>query len=318
MCNKSITAIYVAASLSIFTCLVGALPVHAEGHPLDAMLLAIEHFDPEHLVGLSHYGDEMNYIDDALVAARKAIPEVANIHIRVGGHSPEFRPMATLRIADPNERNHYDGLDTTFVQKFIDDALVGCRRQRTIKESEGAEGRFTTYTTTIWSYCDYRDECTSSNSIEWLCSNGLRQLIQKKTITNTKTEMQLFFNFSHPVDLVYEASKMENDPQFVAMFGDKHLEPYIPEWFGDGAKIELVASDIYSGYDGIIFRFEYGWGDCPSGCAYSHYWEVTVPNPGGQFRDRRRALDVSSVVEGGDFLPDNIREELQCRGREQN
>lgn len=45
---------------------------------------------------------------------------------------------------------------------------------------------------------------------------------------------------------------------------------------GDGSQIEIV----YFNPDFIQLIYSYGWGDCPSGCIYRHYWELGVYGSG--------------------------------------
>ncbi len=53
---------------------------------------------------------------------------------------------------------------------------------------------------------------------------------------------------------------------------------------GDGPDITIAALGSYT--------FRYGWGDCPAGCMYSHYWQVAITD------------GVATVVaEWGDDLP---------------
>jgi len=42
--------------------------------------------------------------------------------------------------------------------------------------------------------------------------------------------------------------------------------------FGDGNDIEIFS---YTS-DEITLLYSVGWGDCPSGCYYRHYWEFTI------------------------------------------
>lgn len=63
--------------------------------------------------------------------------------------------------------------------------------------------------------------------------------------------------------------------------------------YGDGDDI-LLAEEA----DGSLVRFIVKWGDCPSGCIWSHWWEVRVP--------RDPSLAAALVGEGGDPVPANV------------
>ena len=56
---------------------------------------------------------------------------------------------------------------------------------------------------------------------------------------------------------------------FSGLDGLNYVEPnYI---FGDGGNI---TTDPGVGYTDLIY--EYGWGDCPSGCIFAHFWQIRV------------------------------------------
>jgi len=57
---------------------------------------------------------------------------------------------------------------------------------------------------------------------------------------------------------------------------------------GDGSDIIATVRQTT-----VEYRYEYGWGDCPAGCSYRHYWVFRVDAEG----------DVSFEEEGGDPLP---------------
>ncbi len=59
---------------------------------------------------------------------------------------------------------------------------------------------------------------------------------------------------------------------------------------GDGNTIKV---NVESG--AIFYRFEYAWGDCPSGCINRHFWEFSVDENG----------DVQFIDEGGSALQAN-------------
>lgn len=58
---------------------------------------------------------------------------------------------------------------------------------------------------------------------------------------------------------------------------------------GDGSDIKADIRET-----SIRYRFEYGWGDCPSGCISHHYWDFSVSAEG----------DIKFLGEGGDNLLD--------------
>ncbi|PCH67183.1 MAG: hypothetical protein COC06_11625 [Bacteroidales bacterium] len=58
---------------------------------------------------------------------------------------------------------------------------------------------------------------------------------------------------------------------------------------GDGSQIEII--DYTSDYIHLIYS--YGWGDCPSGCIYRHYWELGIYGSG----------IIELIAESGKDLP---------------
>jgi hypothetical protein len=71
-----------------------------------------------------------------------------------------------------------------------------------------------------------------------------------------KLEFQAVYNSALLDDIYTPASGVEfAEPNFV---------------YGDGS--DIISSQVGS------YTFKRGWGDCPAGCTYNHYWDFTVSN----------------------------------------
>ncbi len=73
---------------------------------------------------------------------------------------------------------------------------------------------------------------------------------------------------------------------FEPLEGVAYAEPN--SYFGGGTEIRASIESEY-----VKYIFEFGWGDCPSGCIYKHYWIYRVYYNG----------EVEFIEEYGDRLP---------------
>jgi hypothetical protein len=66
--------------------------------------------------------------------------------------------------------------------------------------------------------------------------------------------------------------RLAGDPKYSAVFHDRELQPYSGTATGDGPTVRVVPVEGLSGLDGVRVEFSVGWGDCPAGCIFRHYW----------------------------------------------
>jgi len=108
---------------------------------------------------------------------------------------------------------------------------------------------------------------------EWLNENvytniaGIDSLIENYDI-------EIFFNYeSHggynfrlktrvPINYFALKEKFKKTNEFIYVESNAII--------GGGSTISLISEDYN------IYKYALGWGDCPSGCIYSHYWIIKV------------------------------------------
>ena len=78
--NTVLMTMCLAMSLSAVT-----PPAHAGNPRFEAFVLAIEHFDSDHEIGLAPDGLETRFVHMALERAREDVPQLAEIHLRTEG-----------------------------------------------------------------------------------------------------------------------------------------------------------------------------------------------------------------------------------------
>ena len=71
---------------------------------------------------------------------------------------------------------------------------------------------------------------------------------------------------------VDHAKHLAGAPEYHAVFRGLELDPYDGVVIGDGPTVRVVPEESLSGFQGVRVEFSVGWGDCPSGCIYRHFW----------------------------------------------
>lgn len=292
----------------------------AEGaSDLDAFILAISHFDPQHTRGILWNGEEMTFVKAALGAAAKAVPELSAVRVRPSDSFSSMsqpRDLVSLQVIDPISKfPEWEG-DWGYMQHFSNEVLDGCRGERITEELDGVQGRWSTMKKSGWSLCGDANRaqadtsCNATTATTWLCAAGLRTawIESRESNSHAKTG-QLYLNFERPVDLRYEATKIMALPGYEEIFGAARLRPFEPEMVGDGDQIRVVESADDSGFEGITLLFSHGWGDCPAGCIYRHYWKVAIKSQTAP-HGAARSFTVTAVEETGSVLSAQMRAAL--------
>jgi hypothetical protein len=292
----------------------------ADGEPWDSWVLAVQHFDPGHQIGLKRDSQEVQFIEQALKSAREEVPELFNIHVRVndGYDHDHLRPFQTYSIKQPG-RTYSIKPDSILIKNF-EDLLSGCRRKINIEIGEGVKNRFHVFTHTRWRLCESfsRAEpdthCNTPDLVSPLCEMGVTGVHRLRRTTRRGRQFEMFFiiHRPEPIDPEFIAKRLEEAPFFKDHFPGCTVEPLRPVLVGDRPNVQLADSQKHSGFEGVSFVFKYGWGDCPSGCLHNHYWEVTVRPKQGR-GGRGLISEVEQVVEYGDELPEKTRNQLRCR-----
>lgn len=316
--NKVIMLAVVFLALGVFA---GAT-ARAGDSATDAFLLAMQHFDPQSERGIAWSREEMDFVDFALMAAIRAVHELASVHIEsqnATGAAPRPQPLLSLQVLDPISRNPQLRGDWDYVQDFVAAVVDGCGSSRVTEEFDNARDRWSKRQTTTWRICDEWNHanadtsCNRSAAAAWLCAAGVASMLIETMESDRGPESgQLYLNFSQPVDLRHEASRIVGLPGYGELFGKARLQPYPSMISGDGNRIELVQDEDCQGFGGITLLFSHGWGDCPSGCIHRHYWKVKVQSRGSRNGDPW-GLVVTKVEEAGDVLALERRAAL-CAG----
>ncbi|MFH2054028.1 MAG: hypothetical protein ABIK96_16355 [bacterium] len=301
--SKSLRTATLAALIS--------LPTLSPASDLDAFILAIQHFDPAHQLGLAFDGPEVEFVTEALEAARNVAPGVSGIHVRTDWNrwdsmSPLMFKTIEIRRGD---RIRSGSSSTPDSLRSIGIAIGrNCRAEVQTNESFSSSRPLGTSTRTRWDLdrkCLHENNsrtCANVEIVDWLCSRGVDLVLVSETVTHKGVyREEMYLVFRSPVDLDYMAAALMEDPLYAGTFGDLEARPYLGRLIGDGPSVEVVPCEGATGFDGICFRFSIGWGDCPAGCIHSHYWVIRCMVDGSG-TGKGRSLVAELVEEGGDPL----------------
>jgi len=294
-----------------FVAIALCFPVLCFGSSLDAFVLAIQHFDPGHELGIEYDGDEVEFMRQVLKQAQESVPAIAGVHIRVDGSlQSKFGPsmFRSLRIKPQGHWACRTEAEAAGLREIGESIGLGCRNEEQVNKIYRSN-RVTSTTKQIrWDIgrdCNEEADdrlCENSEIVNWLCSLGVGLVTLKeheyKTISNT----ELYIRYQGIVDLEYCAKQLASDPRFSAVFGDFELDPYGGQLIGDGPTMRVVPTDGLDGYQGVRVEFSIGWGDCPAGCINRHFWlfEYRVE---GQRSGKDWSLVGGLIEESGDRLP---------------
>lgn len=134
-------------------------------------------------------------------------------------------------------------------------------------------------------------------NIHALCRIQLHEgyLVVDSTSTNVQSWLRNGYSTNGPIDefiyqydILLDSINKENY-RYYTDYGLNHLAlakqlvkaPFIKKanpiaCVGDGSQIEIMSFNS----DYIHLIYSYGWGDCPSGCIYRHYWEIGIQGSG--------------------------------------
>jgi hypothetical protein len=98
---------------------------------------------------------------------------------------------------------------------------------------------------------------------------GIDSLIEKYNldifINKRRNRYDITIKSNDPINHAALIQKLENTEEF------RYVEP--DAVIGGGNKISM---DFMNNYK--IYKYSLGWGDCPSGCIYHHYWKIKIDN----------------------------------------
>ena len=294
-------------------------PIIACASLLDAFVLAVDHFDPDHELGLELDSPEVQYLLQALEAAREAIPEVTGIHVRTDqarGDRLSPRMFTALEFVDRNEPSG----DYTLTPE-IESALaskIGAKRRVEIETNEriGLNRIPNVRKSTLYTFDNYCGEgadielCGNEEIVRWLCSSGVGEVLLIENSYKGRNRARFYLLFRQVVDLQFKSKLFMADPFYDDLFGDHVLKPFSGDLFGDGNSVEIVDALGYEGFDGVVIEFKIGWGDCPAGCIYSHYWKVFIRVEGESDGQDWRFV-IADVEEGGTPIHEGARARLR-------
>lgn len=301
----------------------GLLPVFsvpgALGIGVDAFNLAIQHFDPEHEIGLEANGPEARFMSAALRYVREHVPETRSLY------NPDAAPRSTvgapgiantLMLVNAVSADSENELTAEIKIAIGHRIAAGCLTESRVHEKPFNSGRVHIRKSSFWQLraeCEGRtseDFCEDREVVDWLCSRGVDGILLTESIFPKRSYAELYIKFNAFVDLVYKAELLQNDPLYGRVFEFHSLEPYVGGRDGDGNSVEVVDHPSYKGFDGVVIRFEYGWGDCPSGCIYKHYWNVYV-RVHGESDGQQWQFAIAKVEEGGSPIFEGTRARLR-------
>jgi hypothetical protein len=291
-----------------------AIPVdvRAASPVFDALVLAIQHFDPDHNIGIEAYGQEVEFMRDALWAARTAVPEIASFHISVDNSVTNSDGPAMFRSLHAQLPNFGPG-DVAQLRTIAESIGLGCIYEKTVVTNLTPR----TLETTVWQFDAvgeaYKDRgrlCTNTDLVDWLCSRNVRAIILRTSQYKHSVRGDLYLTFGTIGDLKFRAKQLMADSSYENLFGELVLRPFTGNLVGAGQGISVVPGSGLVGYEGVRLKFWTGWGDCPSGCISRHYWVVDIKTVSRVGSDEVN-LAATLVEEYGDKIHEAQRKLLR-------
>jgi hypothetical protein len=278
--------------------------------------LAIKHFDPEHQRGIVFRGAEHNFMVDALKSAREVSRELKQIGMARGCvfvGDRQYEPMSVLAIQARFQRKE-DYAPVRTIREVAHRIVGGCRKDEFNSRRESRKGWVNFSSTRFWYLEDHcrgwSDKCKNKNYADWACSIGIRFVILQTDSTKT-TRGMLYLILDDLYDLEHLVSEMSQDSLFGSVFGNCKLGPANRELVGGSTSITIENDGKPADFsDPMVFKFTFGWGDCPSGCIYNHYWVVQTA-PIKHDESDTYAFESELVSEGGDQIPDEMLKRLR-------
>lgn len=313
-----IQKVFITALISVAIC-APLSPPNASASLLDAFVLAVDHFDPDHEVGLELDSPEVEFLRQALEMAREAIPEVVGIHIRTDGAGRDkLRPtmFGTLELVDRNRMNGDRTLTPEIKASIASKIGNECRTEIETSEKFRIKSNPRVQKTTLWTFDNYCSEgaeielCENQEVVRWLCTRGVATVLLIENSYKGRNRAKLFLNFKQVVDLDFKSLQLMADPSYQELFGDHDLTPHLGGLVGDGNSLEVLSDPRYTGFDGVVIKFTVGFGDCPAGCIYSHHWIFKYKTQGSQ-KDGVWPLIGGLVEEDGTPIPEHMRGQLR-------
>ena len=193
-------------------------------------------------------------------------------------------------LKDPIKKYEQVELDENNIQSYYEDLLFIYNNSFKLSNS------FFDYAKSLHSHgagALYQILVSVDTSKSWLNNwkNGIKHtgIIEIDTIIdNYNLDINFNFKFDDHCWFEIKSGKPINDISLMYKFEETHefqvIEPVV--LIGEGSSISLYAEDNYRRY-----RYDYGWGDCPSGCISHHYWIIKLKDS-----------EIGLVEEGGDHL----------------
>ncbi|MFT4758767.1 MAG: hypothetical protein ACI9XO_001476 [Paraglaciecola sp.] len=90
---------------------------------------------------------------------------------------------------------------------------------------------------------------------------------------NLELEVKVIIGSSNPITVILETENCLHLEGVINAFQELNGVNFVePDFYiGDGNNI---TAEVENGYTDLIF--EHAWGDCPSGCIFSHFWQIRV------------------------------------------
>ncbi|MFT7533761.1 MAG: hypothetical protein ACI9FD_004803 [Gammaproteobacteria bacterium] len=298
--------------------------ISATEHPatIDEYLMAVQHFDPSHDLGLDIDGKEVGFVQQAVLMARLAIPEVAGIGIRADRKwDKKGTPTshASLQVIFPKSENNYGALETYQVDELTEAILDGCGFEKWTHERRRDPEVASIRSSRYWDIArncrdaNVKKPCVNQAAIDWLCRNDIVSIHARASSYKKSNSASLYLNYGEIVDLEYKSKAVQNTQEYKQYFEGYELKPFETTIIGLSESIELVPESNFNGFKGISIKFTYGSGDCPSGCISTHYWIFTYLTQ-GDFDGEKWPLFGGLTEEGGDPLNEETRHRLRSAG----
>ena len=282
---------------------IASTAAHAELRS-DALALAIAHFDPTHERGIDRNGPEFQHIANAITAAVRRYPELRGVHVKIkgwdfpAGHADELRVAyaTTSRLEAREPPKHEELLE------IAERICGGCLEvTRTVEKGQR------TYKHRQWIFRDEQTSklCKNESAISWLKSMRINEMVLVDA--GPGSGLYLVADF---VDIAAVLKRMKSEDNYQQLFGSIDLRIAGEEPAPDEPTIQIEPSKYLPDLESpIVFRFRFGWRECPTGCLTSYDWIVKctpTSKPAAQwgFEVALLGKEASPLREGDELCAD--------------
>ncbi len=209
-----------------FVAIILCFPVLCFGSSLDAFVLAIQHFDPDHELGIEYEGEEVELMRQVLSEAQESVPAIAGVHVRVDGSlQSEFGPsmFRSLRVIPQGKLSARSDAEVAGLRKISESIGLGCRYDEQTNNTHRSN-KFTSITKQIrWDIgrdCNEEEDgrlCENVEIVDWLCSLGVGSVTLREHEYKTISSAELSLGYNSLVDLEYCAKRLATD-QLCALY----------------------------------------------------------------------------------------------------